>query len=206
MILLRVFKGNPLLRGNVRMVLMTRIFWSTSGLALYVYAITILVQNGYNDYFGIPRNYIESSLVANITFFWATVVSPLGKLLISNWFMYALIAICLIIFYSSLHRFFKRSLVVFVTVVALIGVYKAYPLGMKLAKGNQSFYEFSEACSPLATSTENYKYIGPVTFEDKVVMVPVNASGTLRSGFRVIDLTTTTCLLERRSEPVVVSN
>lgn len=183
---------------------MTRVmkfFWSASGLAIYLYAITILVQNGYNDYFYIPRNFIESSLVANITFFWAFIPS-LWTLVTSGLFIgtvFVVLLIGAIIYYDFSNSFFKRVIegiiILAVTGFAFYLLYHAYSFGMHRGEETSSFYLFKEDCSPVPVS-KTIKYIGPIISEGKVVLVPINASNTLQTGFRVIDLASISCGLE----------
>ena len=47
---------------------MTKKFWTLSALTVYIYTITILEQFGYNQYFGIPYNFVESSITVNVVY------------------------------------------------------------------------------------------------------------------------------------------
>lgn len=176
------------------MTKMTRFFWSASGIALYLYAMTILVQNGYNDYFNIPRNFIESSLVANITFFW-TLIPSLWTVIVSQWGVFVIALVIIFILHIESNSFFKRfiekSIVFIVTGFALYVLYHAYAFGTERAKTTTSFYSFKESCNP--TTTKGIRYVGPIIHQNKVILVPINASSTLQTGFRALDLTNTSC-------------
>lgn len=176
------------------MTKMTRFFWSAPGIALYLYTITILVQNGYNDYFNIPKTFIESSLVANITFFWK-IVPGLISLFTEHWFIILLVIIVMSVMFFSSGRYIQATFILFITLIMLWLAYGSYSFGIQLAKLTSSFYSFKKECSPVRAE-ENIRYVGPTVYEDKVILVPINASNTLQNGIRVIGLTNTDCDLE----------
>ncbi|MES2006973.1 MAG: hypothetical protein V4436_02580, partial [Patescibacteria group bacterium] len=72
-----------------------KFFWTVPILTAYIYAITVLAQFGFNNYFGIPYNFTDSSIAVTTiyTFSLARLVAAMVGLLLSTWWFWVGVAI-----------------------------------------------------------------------------------------------------------------
>ena len=170
---------------------MTRTFWSIPGFGVFVYSFVILVQNGFNDYFSIPRNFIESSLVANITFLKMILESLFKNIILEHWFWSLIVAGVIYL----LLRYLKKFTLTVLMILGVLLISKSYSMGNFMASQNQYFYTLDKNCAVNPT-TSTTTYVAPIIYEDKLVLIPIDTHNKILNGFRVIETTNLNCSVE----------
>lgn len=149
--------------------------------SVYFYVVTILYQFGMNSFFNIPRGYIEPSLVANVTLFYEILLDLL--LAIPNH-----TGLSLILFFISLFLFIykKKWFLNIIKILALILLLLAYRIGNNIPKESYGYYILNKECNHIVQK-EGMKYIAPITYNGKVVVVAIDAQNNLQPEYFVVD-------------------
>lgn len=167
-------------------------------MSVYFYAVTILVQYGYNSYFNIPSSFIGVSLGDNVIFFYhvfqiATVIAGLMKW----WMWFVVICATAIITAIYLVNSWYNIILDFAAVLILSALlWGSVGFGSLLAANTTNFGVLSSNCS--AIGSDNF-YIIPVISETKAVLIPVDAeTKKMKGGFMVKELSGLPCKIESR--------
>lgn len=145
-------------------------------LGLYAYISTILVQYGFNSYFGIPNSFIEPSIRDNIIFFFSLSRGIINAISSFSFFSWFIVFLALVLFVVSM--FFIRiptlPIKVAVALIIITSPFIFYKLGGELAKTAKEFQVFSGNCLP---TKDNTTYIIPAFYQTKAIVVPISNDG-----------------------------
>lgn len=158
-------------------------------IGIYIYVITILTQYGWNTYYNIPSNFIDASITANTTYLYVLITAIINEFG-AHPYLYSgiLFVIVLIIIITNYYKKFGYFLI---TVLALALAYGFFNFGLNLGKINEHFSVIDQPCLPQATST---RYISPTTYQDKIILIPIDQDNKMKGGFLVKDLSQISCL------------
>lgn len=170
--------------------------WLIPLITLWLYTITILFQYSYNNFFDIPRTFIQSSLVANVTFFWNIFVAiPLSaKLYPCGFVIFVCVVVLLCFTYLWLRKKWKwvTPLAIIILVVSVLGY--SCILGTESAKNTGTYYSFNKDC-PETFFKKDTHYIIPITYEGLAILVALDKNNTRLHQIKVVDLAETSCSL-----------
>jgi len=150
-------------------------------LGLYAYTATILVQYGFNSYFGLPSNLIEPSIRDNIILFFSLLkgfIGMLAALPILGWLtlLSPLFILIALMFFFHIHDFVVKIAIALILVYSL---FVFYNLGESLAKTTKEFNVISGEC---ITQKENIVYIVPAFYQTSALVVPVKSDSRIIAG------------------------
>lgn len=183
---------------------MRRILWSIPGITVYLYATSVLIQYGFNAYFGIPADFINASITTNIINYFGLFQLAKGIAGVMGWWMWFILIISILIigflcivdsrnqkFFTGIGRFIGTCLLLYF-------LYISFSFGMLLAKNTADFLVPSPTCLSIANETQ---YIVPGFYNEKAILVPINPkTHKMTGGFILRDLSQLPCKL--KSEPV----
>ena len=165
-------------------------------ISIYLYAVTILTQYGYNSYFNIPANFIEASLKENIIYFFGIFQLASAIVGLMRWWMWVVVilAALIILFLFSLHSAW-RSFFSFCGVL-LLGyfLYGSYNFGTLLAKSTSEFYVLSSNCNSL----EKDLYVIPNFYQGKAILVTIDSAKKMTGDVLVKDLSELGCSTKKQ--------
>lgn len=165
-------------------------------IGIYLYGITTITQYGFNAYFSIPKNFIETSIRANILYFFELFKLAQGVAGLMRWWMWAvllLLALFFILLYFYHHIFAK--LIIGLTVILLIVILvKSYNFGAFIAANTPDFLTLEQGCQ---NSDQDKIFIAPVLYDTQAVLVPIDKNTKkLSGGFQVKEVSELGCKLE----------
>lgn len=167
---------------------------------MYFYAATVLTQFGYISYFGIPSNFIESSLKDNIVYFYNLfqVISTVFGLM-KWWTLLGLISIGVMIFFLYWgHYRFKQILSFVGTFILILLLRGTYDFGNLLAANSTTFLTLPDDCQFESAGTST-RYIIPTLFETNAVLVPYGVDDhKIHPGFLLRAASDIPCAIERK--------
>ena len=159
-------------------------------LTIYLYAITILAQFGFNNYFNIPYNFVEGSITTN-TVYARTLVQLLVSMFTSmgfwGWFNF-LVVLALVV--DVVVMVFRKPGTIFSGILVLIAIaflWGSVSFGNLVAKTDTSFYVLPAGC--LSTAEASTTYIVPNFYEGKAMVVPVDENKKIAGGFFLQEIT-----------------
>lgn len=171
-------------------------FWSIPLISVYLYAVTILTQYGFNSYFNIPPNFIEASIQGNTVYFYQLFQLALAVIGLMKFWMWAVLAIGFLMI-VLLHIFELRyEIFLYPILILVIGgvLFGSYNFGNFIAASTESFYVLSSDC-PSAGRDGNY--IIPIFYEGKAILVPIDGTTKkLQNGFIVKEMSELACKIE----------
>jgi len=172
-------------------------FWSIPVISAYLYGVTILTQYGYNSYFNIPSNLIESSVTQNFVYFFQ--LFQLGTAIAGamKWWMWVVLilgALTVLFFYGS-HFIWRKIISVIGLGLICFVLYGSYNFGSLLARSTSDFYVPMSDCASL---DQNTRYIIPIFYQGKAILVPIDADRKMIGGILVKDLAELGCTTERK--------
>lgn len=181
---------------------MTKKFWTFSALTVYIYTITILEQFGYNQYFGIPYNFVESSITVNVVY--AFSLSHLVLSMAGAFFAERSVQITLVVAVAIFigYIYIRKSIYIYrpkgilpglLFILAIVFLWQSVRFGTFLAKMEGSYYVLPVACGDL---DKNLTYIVPNFYDGKALVVPVDADKKMVGTFFVQDVSTPVCQLK----------
>lgn len=168
---------------------MTKAFWSISGLAVYLYVITILTQYGFSSYFGIPSNFIEASITANTIYFYTLLQAIVALAFAIKWWWLLIIPVVIILSIVFQKHHIKSG----VTLLLLVSVYGFVSFGHLWAANQTAFLTLPNGC---ADGNASQKYIIPEVYNGQAILVPIDADNKLVGGFLVKDVASLNCYLK----------
>ncbi len=151
------------------------------GSGVYFYAITILTQYGYNSYFNIPTNFIESSIRDNIIFSFSLsqiIIAVADNLSILVWI--SLIISSLFLWFIIIFDIFHKNIITLgIIAIMITSCFGFYNLGNFMATTNTEFNVLSQECS---LSKENITYIIPTFYQTTAVITPIYTDSNKLTG------------------------
>jgi hypothetical protein len=168
-------------------------------IGLYLYGITTLTQYGYNSYFNIPSSFVETSLRANIIYFFQLFQAAEFIAGLFRWWMWAIVILILLIFALLwfLDNIFSKITIFVTTLILLYFLANSFNFGRALAANSQTFLGFGTDCPTLAPNTI---FIIPVIYDNQGVVVSINKdTKKMIGGFQVKELSGLSCELENIS-------
>ena len=156
--------------------------WSLPAVTICLYTVTILTQYGYNSYFNIPSNFIESSIKWNIIYFFQLFqfgTEIAGLMGFWMWIVLVLLSL-LFVFLFFLNKIWRVVLVILTTILLfyIIGP-GSYKFGFLLAKSTSTYYVPVNQCF---TQGNNNAFIIPSFYESKAILIPIDLETKKMSG------------------------
>jgi len=169
-------------------------FWNIPIITVYLYAVVILTQYGFNSYFNIPSSFIEFSIRENIIYFFqlfqlALIIAGVMKFWMWIIVLSSILIIIVLSFFDYIYELIFASI--------LIGgvLFGSYYFGSYIAINTSTFYVLSSDCQSIGQE----KYIAPIFYNDKVVFVPISENNKLGNGFIVKEISSLLCKLEQKN-------
>ncbi len=164
----------------------------------YLYVVSVLIQFGFNRYFGIPASFIESSIRANVVNFYVLIMDLLhikfdlwGGLFLAA--LLILIGLVLSFFYYKYHR---KALIIIIILFTLVLLHISVSYGELRAKNLITFSVVPESCGIFSLEET---YVMPVIYDNKGVFVQYDkATNKLLNGFLVKELSDIPCKIETK--------
>lgn len=168
-------------------------------IGIYLYGITTITQYGFNAYFNIPKNFIETSIRANILYFFELFKLAQGVAGLMRWWMWVvliLLALFFALLYFSHHILAK--LIIGLTVILLIVILvKSYNFGAFIAANTPDFPTLEQDC---LDSDKDKIFIVPVIYDTKAILVPIyKDTKKMAGGFQVKEISELGCKLETQN-------
>lgn len=165
----------------------------------YLYGITTITQYGYNSFFYIPGNFVETSIRANIIYFFQLFKLAEGIAGLMRWWMWAilvLLTLTVVLLYFFHHILAK--VIVFLTVFLLVVILvKSYNFGAFIASNTSDFLTLEQSCS---FAEQGQILIAPVIYDTKAILVPIDKiTKKLSGGFQVKEISELNCKLETQN-------
>jgi hypothetical protein len=170
--------------------------WSIPLIGIYLYGITSLTQYGYNSFFNIPGSYVETSLRANIIYFFQLFKAAEMVAGLMRWWVWAMVIFILAIFILLylLDSTLSKIIISLITLILLIFLVNSFNFGYSLAANTQTFLGLSPDC---ATSTPNTISIVPVIYDNQGIIISIDKiTKKIAPGFQVKDVAGISCTLE----------
>lgn len=169
---------------------------------VYVIGATVLFQYGYNDYFGIPYNYIGVSSVDFTLFVYSImqiVLSVVGAL---KWLQWVEIVVLVGgVAFICLHWFWRKVVYILVAIFFIWLLIKMVLFGAYIAKHQTDYLVLSANCSQMSAEQ---KYIIPVTTNTQVILIPIDKNNKMTGSFVVKDPSQLQCSFEHKNIGVVL--
>ncbi len=168
------------------------------GTGVYFYAVPILLQYGYNSYFGIPANFIEPSIRDNIIFFFSLfqlAQNVAGVLPLWIWIVLGVLA--LIIWFLVAFRVIS-GVIISLMLIALTGLslFGFHNFGEALAKSAVEFPVLPTGCLP---AEKNITYIIPAYYQTTALIVPIYTdTNKLTGGFLPRESSELNCEIQKK--------
>lgn len=174
-------------------------FWKLPVLTIYLYAITILAQFGFNNYFGIPYNFVEGSVITNTIYVYTLVQLAIGvfaSMGFWGWFDFLVILIFAFAVIVMLFNRPGRVISGFAALIAIAFLWGSVSFGQLIAKTEPSFYVVPTDC--LSNVVASTTYIVPNFYEGKAIVVPVDENKKIEGSFFLQDISSPACQLSKR--------
>lgn len=177
------------------MKLLTVIF----GTGVYFYAVPILLQYGYNSYFGIPGNFIEPSIRGNFIFFFSLfqlAQSIVGTFSFWTWIMLGILVpvIWFLVAFRILSGVIISGVLILLTGLSLFGFHN---FGQALAKSATEFQTLPVGC--LLEQEKNVTYIIPAYYQTTALIVPIYTdTHKLTGGFLPRESSSLNCEIKKQ--------
>ena len=171
-------------------------FWNIPILIGYLYAITILVQGGFNSYFNIPLGFITASIVHNTIAAFILFKATLELAAFLGWWWLVVGPVIIAVGLISYIKFndYKKIFIWIATIMALLFLYKALDFGEFLAKWKTNFLILSPECHKV---NGNENYIVAELYDGKAVLVPYDiTTNKLGDGFMLKEISDLPCKLQ----------
>lgn len=171
--------------------------WSIPIAAIYLYALSILTQGGYDSYFNIPSAFISASIVNNTLFAYLLFKAVEVVIIKIGWWWILIVPILIILGFLS-HIYLNDHRAIFIwagTITAIFLLSIAISLGEHLAKERTDFLVPSPECPPIGSDSA---YIIPDIYEGKAIFVPITQEATsarLGTGFMIKEISELPCKL-----------
>jgi hypothetical protein len=169
-------------------------FWNIPIITVYLYAVAILTQHGFNSYFNIPSNFIEFSIKENIVYFFQLFQLALAIVGVMKFWMWIVvlvgaIVIAILCFFDYVYEIIFTSILIG---GALVG---SYYFGNFLAINTSTFYVPLSDCQLIGQG----KYIIPVFYDSKAILVSIDENNKLGNGFMVKEMSDLSCKIELKN-------
>ncbi len=167
-------------------------------LGIYISGITILIQSGYNAYFGIPSAFIESSLKENVLYFFQLFNLWKSVVVLITWWMWVIfiVAVLVIIFFYFSHYIIRKMIIFAGLALAILLLLASYNFGGSWAADRTNFYILPHGC---LTVDQKETYLIPTLYDGKAVLVPFDENTRrLKDGFMVKDISELPCMIETK--------
>lgn len=169
-------------------------FWNIPIIAVYLYAVVILTQHGFNSYFNIPSNFIEFSIKENIIYFFQLFQLALTIVGVMKFWMWIVVLVGAIII--AILCFFDYAYEIIFTSILIGGtLVGSYYFGNYLAINTGTFYILSSDCQSIGQE----KYIIPTFYNDKAIFVSIDKNNKLGNGLIVKEISSLDCKIEQEN-------
>ena len=168
-------------------------------ISVYLIAIAVLTQFGFNSYFNIPNSFVESSIQQNIVYFFQLYQIGLAiAVVIKLWMWVGLIVLLLLTIFLYWSNYRWRMIMSIMAVVFLAFLLlNSYNFGNFLAKNDTTFYVLSSSCPNIE---KDKMYIVPSSYQDKAIAVSIDKNTKKMDGsVSLIDISNPLCSVKQEN-------